>query len=95
MSDEQQHDYSSFPIMQVWWLDHESMGGPGWQTISEVLEWAEEAPAVGVSVGYLVYEDDDKIVLVDVIMDGVLCGTANKILRQDIIKERILVNGTG
>lgn len=89
------HNYTQFPIVQVWWLDHESMGGPDWQPIDEVLEWAEQDAAVGVSVGYLVYSDDNKIVLVDVIMDGHACGCANKILRQDIIKERILINGTG
>lgn len=89
------YNYTQFDIVQVWWLDHETMGGPDWQSIEEVLEWAEEDPAVGVSVGYLVYSDDDKIILVDVIMDGHSCGCANKILRQDIIEERILVHGTG
>ena len=84
---------SEYPIVEVWWLDHESNGGPGWEDLEEQLEWAMREPALGHSVGYKIFECASHIVIVDTIMMEEQSGTANKIVRSDILQERILLNG--
>lgn len=84
---------SEYPIVEVYWLDHESNGGPGWEDLEEQLEWAARKPALGHSVGYKIYECSTHIVIVDTIMMEEQSGCANKIVKTDIIQERILLNG--
>lgn len=48
-------------IVRVCWVDSNTWGG--WHNIASSLEWAENAILDCESVGYLVYEDKEKIVL--------------------------------
>ena len=89
----QEPHHCEYPIVEVYWLDHESNGGPGWEELEDQLEWAKAAPALGHSVGYLIYSCDTHIVIADTIMMESQTGCANKIVRTDIIQERLLLNG--
>ena len=84
---------SQFPIVEVWWLDHESNGGPGWEDLADQMEWAAKKPALGHSVGYKIFDCPSHIVIVDTIMMGEQTGCANKIVKTDIVQERVLADG--
>ena len=86
-------ELAAFPLVEVWWYDHEGNGGPGWEEITEQLKWAAEPVVVAKTVGYMIYECETHIVTIDTIMEGGQCGTANKIVKNDIIKERVLDYG--
>lgn len=82
-----------YPLVLVHWLDHETNGGPGWECLEEQLEWAEEPVAVGRTVGWIIYENETYIVLVDTFMDGGSVGAAHKIVKGDIIYRKELDDG--
>ena len=83
----------NYPMALVHWLDHETNGGPGWESLEDQLEWAEEPVAVGRTVGWIIYENDTYIVLVDTFMDGGSVGAAHKIVKGDIIYRKELDDG--
>lgn len=73
------------PLVYVEWLDHESNGGPGWEDMGAQLEWAQQSPPIGQTVGWIIWEGDKHIVLVDTLMSGESTGTAHKILLSNIV----------
>ena len=74
-----------YPLVLVHWLDHESNGGPEWEDLESQLEWAAELPPIGQTVGWIIWEGDKHIVLVDTIMNNQETGTAHKILKENIV----------
>lgn len=49
------------PIVRVEWLD--SNTAAGWHSLDSALDWAQNGIINCVSIGYLVYEDAERIVL--------------------------------
>ena len=82
-----------YKLTLVHWLDHETNGGPGWESLEEQIEWAQEPVAVGRTVGWVIYECDTYLVLVDTFMDGGSVGAAHKIVKGDIIFRKELDDG--
>ena len=74
-----------YPLVLVHWLDHESNGGPEWEDLESQLEWAAELPPIGQTVGWIIWESEKHIVLVDTIMNSTETGTAHKILKDNIV----------
>ena len=81
-------------LVLLHWLYHESIGGPGWETIQEQKEWAEEPVPVVKTVGWIIYETDQYLVIIDTVMsDHSLVGTAHKIIKSNIILRKELSDG--
>ena len=68
-------EINTHTIVDVDWLDAVCTGGSEWQTQEEVTEAILAGPSRVRSVGYLIYEDDKYIAIVDtIITDGDSCG---------------------
>jgi len=51
------------PVM-IKWIDIVATDG-GWRTYDEMIDWYETRQDTVVQIGFIVYEDDNKIVLTD------------------------------
>jgi len=56
---------SPWPMVSVRWVDAEARGGPGWEDLEEMIEFAIRSPAEVLTVGLLMYENDDYVALTD------------------------------
>lgn len=56
---------SLWPVVSVRWVDAEARGGPGWEDLEEMVEFAIKPPAEVLTVGLLIHETDDYIALTD------------------------------
>lgn len=71
----------------VVWRDHEGL--PGWSSAVDLEEWAKVDTTTCVSVGILVHESEDSIVLSSSVhSDG--WGDSLKLLKSSIIRREIL-----
>lgn len=77
--------------MEVFWYDAECTGNSGWEDPAEMEKWANETPPTMHSVGYLIVDDPNYIVLLDTIGPNEV-GTANKIPRGMIRTIRYLTS---
>ena len=60
------HSYeSNWPFVFVEWIDAESDGGPGWQDPEDMMEYSRKPLPVMKTVGMLVWEDSEKVVITD------------------------------
>jgi len=82
-----------YPLVLLHWLDHETNGGPGWESFEDQLEWAEEPVAVGKTVGWIIFENEQYLVVVDTFMDGGSVGAAHKIVKSNLILRKELDDG--
>lgn len=71
----------------VVWRDHEGL--PGWSSASELEEWAKGDTTTCVSVGILVHEDDDSVVLSSSVHSGGW-GDSLKLLKSSVVRREIL-----
>ena len=55
----------NWPSVAVEWVDAESDGGPGWQDPEDMIEYAKRPLPVMKTVGMLVWEDNEKVVITD------------------------------
>jgi hypothetical protein len=56
---------SPWPIICIRWVDAEARGGPGWEDLEEMVEFALRPPAEVQTVGLLVYESEHYVALTD------------------------------
>ncbi|MCH2137172.1 MAG: hypothetical protein MK101_11430 [Phycisphaerales bacterium] len=56
---------SPWPVVSVRWIDAEARGGPGWEDLEEMVEFALRPPAEVLTVGLLIHENDEYIALTD------------------------------
>lgn len=82
-----------YPLVLLHWLDHETNGGPGWESLEDQLEWAQEPAAVGKTVGWIIHETETYLVVIDTFMDGGSVGAAHKIVKSNIILRKELDYG--
>lgn len=54
-----------WPSVSVEWVDAESDGGPGWQDPEDMIEYAKRPLPIMKTVGMLVWEDNEKVVITD------------------------------
>lgn len=83
----------SYPLVVIGWSDHQSNGGPGWETIESQLEWANETPPIVYTVGWIIFENEMQIVLVDTLLDETETGSAHKILKKNVVMRKELYYG--
>jgi hypothetical protein len=74
-------------IVKVIWIDAQSIGDCNWQDYNEIKELAKESPPIMQSVGFLIYESDTHLSIVDSIEEDV-CGHLTKIPKA-MIQERV------
>jgi len=65
-------------IVEVFWVDAETIGDTGWIGLTEAMESARIAPPVMRSVGFLLIDHEDYIAITDAIGDKE-CGHVTKI----------------
>ena len=79
-------------IVEVTWIDIEELAG-GWHDLDEVEEHINNVEGRTVKmVGYLLEEDEDKIVIFDSKMGQTFYGTINVIPRGTVVKIEELKN---
>lgn len=71
-------DVSSYPVVEVVWIDAVEEGGTGWNDITEMMREAKKPCPIMNSVGYMVYKDDDHLTLLSTIGTDE-CSTIEKI----------------
>ena len=54
-----------WPVISIRWVDAEARGGPGWEDMEEMIEFALRPPAEVMTVGLLIYENDDYVAITD------------------------------
>lgn len=67
-------------LVEVAWFDAECTNNSGWEDPEELQKWASAPPPLMYSVGFLIVDAEDYIVLLDTIGPNEV-GTANKIPR--------------
>ena len=71
-------DVSSYPVVEVVWIDAVEEGGTGWNDLADMMREAKKPCPVMNSVGYMVYKDDDHLTLLSTIGTDE-CSTIEKI----------------
>lgn len=72
-------------MLHVTWTDHESNGGPNWESAEDQMAWAEEELPVGQTIGFLFHETPLYIVLTDTLL-GDNTSACHKLCKQNIIE---------
>tara|TARA_R100000655_G_scaffold71369_2_gene109754 strand:+ start:10159 stop:10401 length:243 start_codon:yes stop_codon:yes gene_type:complete len=78
-------------VVKINWIDAQSIGDCNWQDYSEIKELAKESPPIMQSVGFLIYECETHVSIVDSIEKDV-CGHLTKIPIAMIL-ERVDLDG--
>ena len=83
------YKFGDFPVEIVYWLDHHYSEGPRWDTLEYELRQALR-DAVICSVGFVIHEDEQQVVLVveqrgDKEQDGPLFQKSQTILKATIV----------
>jgi hypothetical protein len=56
---------AAWPMVSIRWVDAEARGGPGWEDLDEMIEYAIRPPAEVLTVGLLIHETADYVALTD------------------------------
>ena len=80
-------------MVEVAWFDAECTSNSGWEDPEVLAEWASAPPPMMYSLGYLIVDAEDYIVLLDTIGPSEV-GTANKIPRGMISYVSYLQHGS-
>ena len=56
-------DNNGFKLERIEWIEHQGWGSDGWITRGDVEEWLEACPLRCFSVGWVIHEDDELVVL--------------------------------
>ena len=54
-----------WPVIAIRWVDAEARGGPGWEDLEEMVDFALRPPAEVLTVGLLIFENDDYVAITD------------------------------
>jgi hypothetical protein len=79
-------------LAKVRWVDAASSGGPGWVSMEDGLEFAEEEPPVMETVGHVIFEQTGPLgwVAMTDTLGSHECATVHKIPNTMIIERTIL-----
>ena len=76
-------------LIKIKWIDAETVGDCNWQDIEEIKEMSKKNPPVMESVGFVLYESDSHISIIDSHGEDV-CGHLTRIPKGMIINASYL-----
>ncbi len=56
---------ATWPVVAIRWVDAEARGGPGWEDLEDMVEFALRPPAEVFTVGLLIHETEDYVAITD------------------------------